>query len=80
MSLDATVRARVDNNLKKDVEHIFDELGINTSQAINMFLKRVKYENGIPFELKIPNDKTIQAMNEAKKLIGEETTLEELTK
>ncbi len=32
-----------------------------------MFLKRVKYENGIPFELKIPNDKTIQAMNEAKK-------------
>jgi DNA-damage-inducible protein J len=80
MSLDATVRARVDVNLKKDVEHIFEELGINTSQAINMFLKRVKYENGIPFELKIPNKTTLNAMNEAKNLIGDETTLEELTK
>ena len=29
MSLDTTLRARVNNNLKKDVEHIFDELGIN---------------------------------------------------
>ena len=29
MSLDATVRARVDSNLKKGVERIFNELGIN---------------------------------------------------
>ena len=80
MSLDATVRARVDVNLKNDVEHTFEELGITTYQAINMFLKRVKYENGIPFELKIPNKTTLNAMNEAKNLIGDETTLEELTK
>lgn len=78
MSLDATVRARVDSKLKKDVEEIFEQLGINTSQAINIFLKKVKSENGIPFELKIPNDKTIEAMNEAKNLEGETISLDDL--
>lgn len=78
MSLDATVRARVDSKLKKDVEEIFEQLGINTSQAINIFLKKVKSENGIPFELKIPNDKTMEAMNEAKNLEGETISLDDL--
>lgn len=77
MSLDSTVRARVDSELKNEVESIFHELGLSTSQAITLFLKKVKMEKGIPFELKIPNSKTIQAMNEAKNLDGEISTIEE---
>lgn len=80
MSLNATVRARVDDTLKKDVEKIFEEIGINTSQAINIFLKKVKQEGGIPFELKIPNEITLEAMREAKKFDGDIITLEELQK
>lgn len=80
MILDATVRARIDSNLKNEVETIFHELGLTTSQAITLFLKKVKIEKGIPFELKIPNETTIKAMNEAKNLEGEVCSLEEFVK
>ncbi|OHD86483.1 MAG: hypothetical protein A3I60_01370 [Sulfuricurvum sp. RIFCSPLOWO2_02_FULL_43_45] len=79
MSLDATIRARCDAELKNTAEAIFKELGITTSQAINMFLAKVKIEKGIPFELKIPNETTQIAMNEAKEGINmEAVTLDEL--
>ena len=79
MALDATVRARVDAQLKKDVEQILSEIGLSTSQAITLFLKGIKRERCIPFELKIPNEETLQAMEEAEKGINmEEITLEEM--
>jgi len=81
MALNATVRARVDAKLKEETEKIFSEIGLSTSQAINMFLKSVKRERGIPFELKIPNEKTLQAMREAKEGINmEEVTLDDMIK
>ena len=79
MARDATVRARVDAKLKEETEKIFSEIGLTTSQAITLFLKSVKRERGIPFELKIPNETTLKAMQEAKEGINmEETTLEEM--
>jgi DNA-damage-inducible protein J len=80
MLLDATVRARVDSNLKQEVEEILKEIGLSTSQAITLFLKRIKYERGIPFELKVPNVTTIRAMEEAKQNIGETISFEEFLK
>ncbi len=79
MSLDATVRARVDSKLKDEVEEILEEIGITTSQAITMFLKGIKREGGIPFELKIPNETTLKVMQEAKDGINmEEITLDDM--
>lgn len=66
MSLSATVRARVDESLKLEAENILHEIGLNTSQAINIFLKKVVAEHGIPFELKVPSKRLKLAMNEAK--------------
>lgn len=70
MALDSTVRARVDTQLKNDVEEILSHIGLSTSQAITLFLKRIKYEKGIPFELKVPNAKTLKAMQEAEENEG----------
>ncbi|MEA1918651.1 MAG: type II toxin-antitoxin system RelB/DinJ family antitoxin, partial [Campylobacterota bacterium] len=42
-----------------------NELGLNTSQAITIFLKKVVSEHGIPFELKVPSHQLKQAMEEA---------------
>jgi len=70
MSLNATVRARVDESLKFDAEHILKEIGLTTSQAINIFLKKVVSERGIPFELKVPSDRLKTAMDEAKSSQG----------
>lgn len=78
MSLNATVKARVDENVKLEVAQILHDIGLNTSQAINIFLKKVIAEKGIPFELKIPNETTIQAMEEAKNMDGEITSFEDL--
>jgi DNA-damage-inducible protein J len=80
MSLDATVRARIDSSLKKDVEEIFNDIGINTSQAITIFLKKVQRERGIPFQLKVPNEETVKAMNEAKNNEGEMISLDDLNR
>ena len=76
--MDATVRARVDSDLKQEAEAIFKKLGLNTSQAIVMFLNMVKLQNGIPFDMKIPNKETLKAMQEAKVFKGEEISLKDL--
>ena len=43
---------RINDNIKKEVMPILDDLGISLSEAINIFLHQVKLNNGIPFELK----------------------------
>lgn len=76
--LNSTVRARVDSELKEDTESIFKSLGLTTSQAIVMFLSMVKLQNGIPFDIKVPNKGTLKAMKEAKELLGDEISLKDL--
>ena len=78
MALDATVKTRVDISLKKDFENILKEIGLNSSQALKLFMKRVVIEQGIPFELKIPNPTTIQAIQEAKNMDGDIISFEDL--
>jgi len=81
MALDATVRARVDSKLKEEVEEILGEIGLTTSQAINIFLKAIIRERGIPIDLKIPNEKTLKAMKEAKNGINmEKVSIDEMIK
>lgn len=58
MALDATVRARVDAQLKVAVEEILDELGLTMSQAIVLFLKAVRREKGLPFDVKLESDES----------------------
>jgi len=76
----ATVRARIEPALKKETERILDQLGLNTTEAIRIFFKQVKLQRGLPFELKIPNETTHQAITEAKerKDLTEFETTEEL--
>ena len=57
MALTATVRARVDENLKIQAQAVLSEIGISTSQAINMFLKKIVSEKDIPFKTKVPSEK-----------------------
>jgi len=81
MALDATVRARIDADLKQDVEKILSEIGLSTSQAITMFMKGIRRERGIPMELKIPNELTMQVIEDARNGVNmEEVTLEEMIK
>ena len=66
MARTATVQARIEPRLKSSVETILDALGINTTDAINIFFKQILLANGIPFEVKIPNEETRKAIAEAR--------------
>lgn len=64
---------RTDKAIKDQAEIIFNELGLNMTTAINIFLKAVIRDQGIPFELKleVPNDSTVVAIEEGKKMIND---------
>ena len=47
----AIIQVRVDESLKEQAMSLFDELGIDISTAIRVFLKKCVNENGIPFLL-----------------------------
>ncbi len=48
------INVRVDSALKLEAEALFNDLGLNMSSAINMFLRSAINHNGIPFEVKRP--------------------------
>ncbi|MBQ6675726.1 MAG: type II toxin-antitoxin system RelB/DinJ family antitoxin [Ruminococcus sp.] len=45
----ANINVRVDENLKKNAEKLFEDLGMNMSTAINIFLRQSVEFEGIPF-------------------------------
>ena len=61
----ATVKVKIEPQLKDEVETIFRTLGLTPMEAIKMFYRVVKLERKLPFELKIPNDETLQAIQDA---------------
>jgi len=60
MSKSAMIRARVEPELKAEVDKIFRELGLTTTEAITLFYNQVKAKRGIPFELTVPNEITLE--------------------
>ncbi|NEP63254.1 MAG: type II toxin-antitoxin system RelB/DinJ family antitoxin [Symploca sp. SIO2G7] len=59
------VQARMEPDLKKAAEAVFDQLGISATEAIRIFYKQVELHQGLPFEVKIPNETTLTALQEA---------------
>ena len=64
---------KVDKEVQDKSEEIFNELGLDMNTAINIFLNKTIYENGIPFDLKLdtPNQTTIEAIEEGRKLLND---------
>ena len=45
------VNIRMDENLKKQAEELFADLGMNMTTAINIFVRQSVSYGGIPFEI-----------------------------
>jgi DNA-damage-inducible protein J len=58
MGKTASIRARIEPDLKDKAEHIFQQLGLTTTQAITLFYKQVELKNGLPFDVTIPSKLT----------------------
>ncbi len=46
------IQTRVDTNLKNNASQLFEELGLDMSTAIKIFLKKCLQEGGIPFAIR----------------------------
>ena len=62
----STISARIDPELKNKAEQVFRELGLTSSQAITLFYKQVELQQGLPFIVRIPNDLTVKALEDAR--------------
>ena len=64
MTKSTSVNVRTTEDIKKGAEVILNGLGLNISSAVNLFLKQVINYRGIPFDLRLPNKETLQAMDD----------------
>ncbi len=60
-----TTTIRIDDELKKECDLIFEDLGLTMSAAMTLFLKQVAKTRSIPFELKahVPNKETRKTLD-----------------
>lgn len=58
MAKTATIRARIEPRLKQEVDKLFKEMGLTTTEAINLFYHQVMLRKGLPFNIVIPNETT----------------------
>lgn len=67
---------RTEKAIKEQAEAIFNELGLNMTTAINMFLRSTIRERGIPFDLKLEvfNETTLKAIEEGDRIASDPST------
>ncbi len=60
----AILSVRTDEKLKNSVGNILRELGLNHSSAINIFYNAIEKNRGFPFQIKLPNKETQEALDD----------------
>ena len=63
----ATARALIDPEVKKNAEAILKEMGLSVSKSFELFYRQVIAQRGLPFEIHVPNEKTIKAIENSRK-------------
>lgn len=66
---------RIDETVKAQATSLFNDLGMDMSSAVNIFLRQCLLRGGLPFTVEVPNynQKTLEAMAEAKRISRDET-------
>jgi DNA-damage-inducible protein J len=56
------IQVRVDGRIKKKAEAALHDMGLSMSEIVRVLLVRVGEEKAIPFQIKVPNSRTIEAI------------------
>jgi DNA-damage-inducible protein J len=80
---DTYVRARIDAATKEKAADALEAMGLSISDAIRLLMLRVADERRLPFEVKVPNSRTLRAIKElesgrGKKFAGVKALMEDL--
>lgn len=67
MSTADVVRARIDSRLKKEATEVLAAMGLSISDLIRMTLTRVAAEKALPFDLRVPNAASEEALEDLAK-------------
>lgn len=59
MARTSNIFARIDPEIKEQAEQVLEQLGIPMSNAIGLFLRQVVIQRGIPFDIKLPQNKPL---------------------
>ena len=70
MSKTEEIRARIDPSLKHEAEKIMEQVGVTASEAIRQLYRQIINNNGIPYELRLPNRITRNTLDDSAKGIG----------
>ncbi|KIM11826.1 MAG: damage-inducible protein J [Sulfuricurvum sp. PC08-66] len=57
---------RIDPEIKNKAAQYLKQMGLTTSEATRLFLYNVVLHKGLPFDLRLPNEETTQAIQETK--------------
>ena len=75
----ASARALIDPQIKKEAENILKELGLSVSKSFELYYRQIIAHHGLPFELRVPNEKTMKAIENSRQGKGKTfSTPEEL--
>jgi DNA-damage-inducible protein J len=66
MGKTANIRARVEPELKTEVENILSDLGLTVSETVHLLYRQIKLQRGLPFDVRIPNALTARTLNASK--------------
>jgi DNA-damage-inducible protein J len=55
---------RLDSDKLAEAKAILERLGLNFSEAVNIFTSMIVARQGLPFEITLPNDETVAAMRD----------------
>ena len=71
MAKTSSMHIRVEPQIKTEVEKILNNLGMTPAEAINIYLRQIILNSGIPFEIKIPkfSNEMLQALKEADEIM-----------
>ncbi len=62
MSKTATIRTRIEPDLKSEVDDILFQLGLTASEAVQLLYRQIKLQRGFPFEGRIPHSLTVRTL------------------
>jgi DNA-damage-inducible protein J len=61
----SVIHARIDPYTKNEAETVLRRLGITPTEAIRIFYSQITLQNGLPFDVKIPNDLTAATLDKS---------------
>ena len=65
MAKTAIIQTRINPEIKAGAQKVLNKLNMSMSEAISVYLTQITLHNGIPFEIKIPNELTANVLKKS---------------